>query len=67
MQAKLSFTPACAKLGHSYTKNNFCLFMTIELSQLMLNLDVVIRTGPFSRHAVDMHCQWEYYNLYEFF
>ena len=38
--------------------------MTIELSQLMLNLYVLSYAGSFLRHAVDMHSLCEYYDLY---
>ena len=55
MHVKSSLTSAYAKLGLSRTKNNICVYMTIELSQLMLNLYVVIHAWPFSRHAIDKH------------
>ena len=47
MHTKLSLTLtlAYAKLGHSYYKNNFSMYVTIEQSQLMLSLNVVIRAG----------------------
>ena len=38
--------------------------MTIELSQLMLNLNVLSHARSFLRHAVDMHSLCEYYALY---
>ena len=60
--AKLSLKSAYAKLGHSRTI--FCVYMTIELCHLILNLCVVIRTGPFLHHAVDIHSLCEYYDLY---
>ena len=64
MRAKLSLTSAYPKLGYSHTKNNYCKFMTIKLSQLMLNLNSPTRAGLFSRYAVDMHSQCKYYDLY---
>ena len=65
MHTKLSLTLtlAYAKLGHSYYKNNFSMYITNELSQLMLSLNVVIRAGSFLRQAVDMHSFCEYYDL----
>ena len=52
-------------LGHLHAKNNYCMYMTIKLSQLMLNLYVLSHAESFSRHTVDMHSLCEYYNLYE--
>ena len=62
MHAKLSLTSAYPKLGHSLNKNMFFMNMTIKLSQLMLNLYVVSRSGSFLRHAMLSLC--EYYDLY---
>ena len=39
------------------------MYLTLELSQLMLNLYVVSRTGSFLRHAIHMLSLCEYYNL----
>ena len=51
-------------LVRSFTYQNiFCIYMTIKLSQLMLNLYVVSRTGSFSRHAVHMLSLCEYLDL----
>ena len=66
MHAKLSLTSAYSKLGHSHSKNNFCIYLVIELSQLMLNLDVVIARSFLCR-ALAMHSLWEYYDLYGLF
>ena len=54
MHAKLSLISAYFKLGHSHTKNNYCMYMTIELSQLMLNLYVLISAGHFC--AMQLTC-----------
>ena len=41
------------------------MYMTIKLSQLLLNLYVVSCAGSFSRHAVYMLSLREYYDLYD--
>ena len=51
-------------LGHLHAKNNYCMYMTIKLSQLMLNLYEVSRARSFSLHAVHMLSLCEYYDLY---
>ena len=43
---------------------NFCMYMTIELSQLMLNLYVARSAGSFLHHAGDMHSLSGSYNIY---
>ena len=65
MHAKTSLTSANAKLGHSHTKNNYCMYMSIELSQLMLNLYLPSRARSFSHHAVDLYFLCECYDLYD--
>ena len=61
---EILFVISIAKLGHSHTKNNYCLYTTNELSQLMLNLYVLSRAGSFLRHAVEMQSLCEYHDLY---
>ena len=41
----IEFNISYAKLGHSHTKNNYYMYMTIELGQLMLNLYVLGHAG----------------------
>ena len=43
---------------------NFCMYMTVELSQLMLNLYVASSAGSFLHHAGDMHSLSGSYDLY---
>ena len=64
MLTKLSLTSAYPKLGHSHTKNNDCMYKTIELSQQILNIYALGRARSFSRHAVDMHSLSECCDLY---
>ena len=64
MHAIWSLTSAYAKLGHIQNKNNCVMYMTIELSQLMLNLYVVSSAESFSHHTVDMLSLCGYYDLY---
>ena len=42
----------------------FCIYLVIELSQLMLNLYVVVRAGSFLCRALAVHSLCEYYDLY---
>ena len=60
MHAKLSLTSAYAKLGLYIPKIIIQTYMTIELSQLMINLYVLSSPRSFSRSAVDMHSLCEY-------
>lgn len=53
MQAKSYLVSAYTKLCHSQTKNNYSMYMTIKLSQLILNLYVPSHAGSFLHHAVD--------------
>ena len=50
----------------TFQKVFFCIYFVIELSQLMLNLDVVIARSFLCR-ALAMHSLWEYYDLYGLF